>query len=35
VSERLAAAEEYDRRGKDDRATRLRAEAHALTRHLG
>ena len=35
VSERLAAADEYDRLDKGDQAGRLRDEARALTAHLG
>ncbi|MFF5987027.1 GatB/YqeY domain-containing protein [Prauserella flavalba] len=35
VSERLTAAAEYERLGRDDHAHRLRAEADVLNRHLG
>lgn len=35
VAERLDAAEGYAAAGRDDRATRLRAEAEVLARHLG
>jgi hypothetical protein len=34
VGERLTAADEYDGHGRDDHATRLRAEAGALTQFL-
>jgi uncharacterized protein len=35
VRERSAAAEEYERFGRDDRAEQLRAEAEVLSRYLG
>jgi uncharacterized protein len=35
VAERRAAAEEYERAGRTDRADRLRAEAAVLDAHLG
>jgi uncharacterized protein YqeY len=35
VADRHAAAEEYERLGRTDRAERLRAEAQALVSHLG
>ena len=34
VRERLGAAEEYEQRGRNDVADRLRAEAEVLSRHL-
>lgn len=35
VRERSAAAEEYERLGRDDLAEKVRAEAEVLSRHLG